>query len=112
MKKERNRAVSPEHHIVRRAFSVKRCKENSSREKETSILLQKDSDSQSKKHSHPNQLSENRRKRDVCWGKRPEKEERLVKLVGDQNPSPKALPRSRKGQERKEQRKCHGNNGE
>ena len=53
----------------------------------------------SKKQSHPNELSENSRKGDVCWGERPEKEGHLVKLVGDQNPSPEALPRSRRGQE-------------
>ena len=60
-----------------------------------SIPLQKDSESQSKKQSHPNELSENSRKRDVRWGERPEKEGRLVELVGDQNPGSEAPPRSK-----------------
>ena len=37
-----------------------------------------------------------------------EKEGWLIELVGDQNPGPETLPRSRKGQERREQRKCQG----
>ena len=32
------------------------------------------------------------------WGERPEKEEQLEKLIGDQNPGPKAPPRSKKGE--------------
>ena len=54
-----------------------------SKEKETSIPLQKNSESGSKKQSHPNELSENSRKRDVRWGERPKKEGRLVELVSD-----------------------------
>ena len=61
-----------------------RSKENNSKgKKETSIPLQKDSESQSKKQSHLDELSENSRKGDVRWGQRPEKEGRLVELVGD-----------------------------
>ena len=45
--------------------------------------MQKDSESQSKKQSHLDELSENSRKGDVFWSERPEKEGRLVELVGD-----------------------------
>ena len=83
-KRERNRAVCPEHQIVRRAFSVREVKRTAAKErKETSIPLQKDSESQSKKQSHLDKLSETSRKGDVRWGERPEKEGRLVELVGD-----------------------------
>ena len=37
-----------------------------------------------------------------------EKEERLVELVGDQNPGSEAPPRSKTGREKKEQRRCKG----
>ena len=48
-KRERNRAVSPEHQIVRRAFSVREVKRTTARKNnEMSIPLQKDSESQSK----------------------------------------------------------------
>ena len=43
---------------------------------------------------------------DARCGKRPEKEGQLVELVGDQGPNPEAPPRSKIGQERREQRKC------
>ena len=49
----------------------------------------------SKNQSHPNKLSENSRKGDVCWGERLEKEEQLIELVGDQNPGSEAPPRSK-----------------
>ena len=58
--------------------------------------------------SHPNRLSENSRKGNVCWGKRPEKKGRLVELVGDQNPGSEAPFRSKIGRKRKEQRRCQG----
>ena len=45
--------------------------------------MQKDSESQSKKQSHLDKLSENSRKGDFLGGERPEKEGRLVELVGD-----------------------------
>ena len=83
-------------------MSEKQRKQQQRKEKETSIPLQKDSESQSKKQSHPNELSENSRKGDVCWGERPKKEGRLVELVGDQNPGSEAPPRSKTGRERKE----------
>ena len=67
------------------------------KEKETSIALQKDSKSQRKKQSHPNELSESSRRRDVRRSERPEKEGRFVELVDDQNPGPEASPRSKKG---------------
>ena len=70
--------------------------------------MQKDSESQSKKQSHSNKLSENSTKGDVRWGERPEKEGRLVELAGDQNTGSEAPPRSKIGQERKEQRRCQG----
>ena len=43
---------------------------------------------------------------DARWGKRPEKEGHLVELVGDQNPGAKAPPGRKRGQERREQRRC------
>ena len=76
--------------------------------KETSILLQKNSESQSKQQSHPNELSKNSRKGDVCWSERPERKGRQVELVGDQNPGPETPPRIKRGRERREQRKCQG----
>ena len=36
-------------------------------------------------------------KGDIRWGERAEKERQLVKLVGDQNPSPEAPPSSKRG---------------
>ena len=82
-------------------MSKKQREQQQRKEKETSIPLQKDSRSQSKKQSHPNELSENSRKGDICWGERPEKERRLVELVGDQNPGSKALSRIKIRRERK-----------
>ena len=40
------------------------------------------------------------------WGERPERER--IELVGGQNPGPEARLMSKKGQERREQRKCQG----
>ena len=85
------------------AFSVREVKRAAAEERERDeygIRLQKDSESQSKRQSHPSKLSKNWRMGDVCWAKRPEKEEWLVELVGDQNPGAKI------GRERREQRKC------
>ena len=45
---------------------------------------------------------------DACWGKRPEKLGQIEELVGNQNPGPVAPPRSKKGQENREQRRCQG----
>ena len=46
-------------------------------------------------------------------GARPEREGRIEELVGGQNPGPIAPPKSRKRQEKKEQRRCQGrSNGE
>ena len=74
------------------------------KEKEMNIPMQKDSESRSKRQSHPNELSENLK--DVRWGERTEKEERIVELVGNQNPDPEA-PLMNKGRlERREQRRC------
>ena len=56
--------------------------------------MQKNSYSQSKKRSHPNELSENRRKGDVRWGEKSEKEGWLVKLVGDLSSGLEAPSRS------------------
>ena len=75
-------------------MSEKQREQQQRKEKETSIPLQKDSESQSKKQSHPNELFENSRKGDVHWGERPEEEGRLVELVGDQKPGSEA-PRSK-----------------
>ena len=74
----------------------------------TSIPLQKDSESHNKRQSHPSELSENSRKRDVCWNDRPERDEQLKKLIGDKNPGPEAPPRSKIERERREQRRCQG----
>ena len=35
-------------------------------------------------------------------------EERLVELVGNQNPGPEAPPTRKRGRERREQRRCQG----
>ena len=75
-------------------------------QKETSIPLQKDSGSQSRKQSHPSELFENRRKDDARWGERPGREGQIEELVGGWNPGPEAPPRSKKGQEKREQRRC------
>ena len=85
-------------------------KKNAAEEgKETSIPEgQKDSESQSKQQSHPKELSENLRKRDVRWGERHKKKGQLIELVSDQNPDSEAPPRSKIGRERKEQRRCQG----
>ena len=48
-----------------------------------SISVEKDCESRNKKQGYSNQLSENRRKGNVCWGGRVEKEGQLVELVGD-----------------------------
>ena len=58
--------------------------------------------------SHSNELSENRRKGDLRWGGIAKKERQSVKLVGDQNPGPEALSKSKRGRERKEQRSYQG----
>ena len=42
------------------------------------------------------------------WGKRLGRERQIEELVGDQNRGPEASPRSMKGQERREQRRCQG----
>ena len=76
--------------------------------KETSIPLQKDSESQSKRQSLTGKLLEYCRKGDTRRGERLEKEGRIEELVGDQNPGLEAPPRCKTGRERREQRKCHG----
>ena len=45
---------------------------------------------------------------DARWGERPEKEGWSVELVGYQNTGPESPPRSKKGRERIEQRRCQG----
>ena len=44
----------------------------------------------------------------VRWGKRPEKEERLVELGGDLNPDPEGTPKIKMERERKKQRDVTG----
>ena len=78
------------------AFNAREVKRPRRKEKETSISLQKDSGSQSRRQSHPSKLSENRRKEDACCGKRLEREGQLEELVGDQNVGPEAPSRSRR----------------
>ena len=73
----------------------------------TSIPLRKDSENQSKKQSHPSELSENCRMGDAHWSETPEREKWLLELVDDQNAVPGAPPRSKIGREKREQR-CHG----
>ena len=58
--------------------------------------MQKDSESQSTRQSHPSELSKNQRKEDARWGERPEKERQIKELIGDLNPGPEAPPRCRK----------------
>ena len=61
-----------------------------------------------KAKSHFNELSENGRKGDVRRGGIAKKEGQSVKLLGDQNSGPKALPKSKRWRERKEQRRYQG----
>ena len=75
------------------------------KEKERSVPLRKDSKSQSKRQSHLNKLFQNWRKGDVRWGERKEKKGQLVKLVGDQIPSPEAFPRCKRGRSKGEVRR-------
>ena len=49
---------------------------------------------------------ERERDEDARWGGRPGREGQIEELVGGQNPGPVAPPRSKKRQERREQRKC------
>ena len=87
-------------------FSAREVK-RAATEKETSIPLQKDSESQSRRQSHPSELSESWRKEDARWGERLGREGQIEEMVGGQNPGPEAPPRNKKEQERREQRKCH-----
>ena len=68
--------------------------EESEREREKTIPLQKDSEGQRKRQSHPKKLLENCRKEAICGGGRLEKERQLAEL--DQSPSNKASARSRR----------------
>ena len=43
---------------------------------------------------------------DAHWGERLEREGQIEELVGGQNPGHEAPPRSKKGQERRAQRRC------
>ena len=45
---------------------------------------------------------------DARWSKRFKKEGQIEQLIGDQNPGFEAPPMSKKGRERREQRKCQG----
>ena len=65
-------------------------------EKETSIPLQKNSGIQSRRQSHPSELSESCRKGGACWSERPQRKGQIKELVGGQNPDPEAPPRSKK----------------
>ena len=56
----------------------------------------RENESRSEKRSHPNELSENWRNRDVPWGGRLAKEGQLAELLGDQNSSPVAPPRRKR----------------
>ena len=56
------------------------------------------SESQSKRPSDPNELSENGRKEAVCWRRRVEKEGQLEELGGDLNQSPEPTRRSKRGE--------------
>ena len=78
---------------------VKRAAATAAEERERIIPLQKDNESQSKRQNHQKELSENCRKGAVHWGRRTEKEGEMVELVGDQNSSPEAPSRSKKGQD-------------
>ena len=84
------------------AFSVSGMKRATAEERENDeYSLKKDSEGQSKRQSHLNKLSENRRKGVVRWGEKPEEEGWLAELVGNQNPGPKAPPRSKRGRRRR-----------
>ena len=72
-------------------------KENSSKgKKKTGVFLcRRTVRVKVKSKKHLDELFENSRKEDVCWGERPEKEGRLVELVGDQIPGSDHLPGAR-----------------
>ena len=88
-------------------IQCQRCikKQQQRKDKETSIPLQKDSESQSKKLSHPNKLSKKSRETFV-GAKDRRKRDSLAKLVGDQNPGPETPPKSKTARERREKRRC------
>ena len=66
-------------------FSAREVKRAAAEERERyEYSSQKDSKSQSRRQSHPSELSENGRKEDACWGDRPEREGRIEELVGGQ----------------------------
>ena len=71
------------------------------KEKETSIPLQKNSGYQNWRPSHPSKLLKVEERGTLVGA-----EDQIEELVGGQNPGPEALPMSKKGQERKKQRKC------
>ena len=91
------------------AFSAREVKRVAAEERERDeYSIQTDSESQSKKQSHPSELFENKKRGNACWGERSEREGQMRELVGDQNPSSEAPPKSQKRRERREQRKCQG----
>ena len=55
-----------------------------------------DNESRSKKQSHPNELSENGRETGRSLWQKTGERERLVQLVGNQNPGPEASSRSKR----------------
>ena len=72
-------------------FSVKELKRAGAEEREKREMpLQNDSEIQSNRQSDAKELSENCRRKVVCWGRKKKQEQ--LESVGDQCPSPEAPP--------------------
>ena len=84
------------------AINAREVKRAAEEEKREEYFSAKNIESQSKRQSYPNELSENFGKEVVHWGGRAEKERQLVELIGDQSPSAKASPRNKRGRTARE----------
>ena len=91
------------------AFSARkatRAAATENEEKERIISMQKENESRSKRRSRPMSFLKIEGRKTFLGGERAEKRRWLVDLLGDQIPSPKAPFRSKRGRERREQRRC------
>ena len=89
------------------AFAAKQVKRAAERkENETSVPLQKDMGLKVKGKVIPASFLKVEGRGGARLGERPEREGQTEELVGGQNPRSEAPPRSKKGQEKREQRKC------
>ena len=70
--------------------------------------MQRDSESQCRRQSHPSKLSENLKEGGRSLGRKTGERGRIKELADGQNQGSVAPPRSKIGQERREQRRCQG----